>query len=371
METTGVEPVPHVHRPPTWTALVRAQARLPLGLAAAYDGPVVGSIARLLAGKVREEDARVSGVAATVFRPGRGRGPWPGIVLFPGITRRGRAHPALRAIGRGLAAAGRLTIVAEPEGLATGELTPTSVLQARAAVEGALSRTDVAHGHAALVGVSGGGTLALLTAADPSLAGRVSIVLALAPLNDVSEAIRVITTGVYRDGDTLVPFASGDFFKLVIAKSVVACLPPGDERTAFRSRLQSLDDYAPEPLTCLRKWPRDGLGAPAHAVVELLSNEAPERFDDLYAALPEALRTGVDLLSPITVATQITAPVELVVARADKYIALADALSFAETCPTVRLTILESLTHVVPTISPTAARDLARFDGILVRLLAA
>jgi len=348
---------------------MRAQARLPLGLVAAYDGPVLGRIVGVLVGKVREDDATVGGVPASVFRPGRGQGPWPAVVLFPGITRRGRAHPALRAIGRGLAAAGRLAIVAEPEGLATGELTPTSVLQARAAVEEALSRRDVAHGHAALVGVSGGGTLALLTAADPRLAEQVSIVLALAPLNDVSEAIRVITTGVYRDGDTLVPFASGDFFKLVIAKSVVACLQPGDERTALRSRLQSLDEYEPEPLAYLREWPRDALGAPARAAVELLSNDVPERFDDLYAALPEALRTGVDLLSPITVATKITSPVELVVARADKYIALADALSFAKMCPTARLTILESLTHVVPTISPTAARDLARFDGILVRLL--
>ncbi|MBA3380381.1 MAG: hypothetical protein H0T97_00750 [Actinobacteria bacterium] len=357
-------------RPSTWPALVRSQVRLPLALAAAYGGRVLGSIVRVLVGKAREDEAIVGGVAASVIRPGRGEGPWPAVILFPGITRRGRAHPGLVAIARGLAASGRLAILVEPEGLATGELTPTSVLQARAAVEGALSRTDVAHGHVALVGVSGGGTLALLTAAAPSLAERVSIVLALAPLNDVSEAIRVITTGVYRDGETLVPFVSGDFFKLVIAKSVISCLPPGEERTALRARLQSLDDYAAEPLACLREWPRHGLGSSARAAVELLSNEASERFDDLYAALPEALRAGVELLSPIIVASRLEAPVELVVARADKYISLADALAFAEACPTARLTILESLTHVVPTLSPAAARDLARFDGILVRLLA-
>ncbi len=360
-----------MRRTTTWSALVRAQARLPLGLAAAYDGPVLGSTVRALAGKVREEDADIGGVPASVFRPGRGEGPWPVVVLFPGITRRGRAHPALRAIGRGLAACGRLVVLAEPEGLAVGELTPASVLQARAAVEAALSRRDAAQGRAALVGVSGGGTLALLSAASPSLAERVSIVLALAPLNDVSEAIRVITTGVYREGDTLVPFVSGDFFKLVIAKSVVACLPPGDDRTELRARLHSLDDYEAEPLAHLREWPKDALGAHARAVVELLSNGAPERFDDLYAALSEELRAGVDLLSPVTVATRIAAPVELVVARADKYIALADALSFAAACPTAKLTILESLTHVVPTVSRRAVRDLARFDGILVRLLAA
>ena len=106
-------------------------------------------------------------------------------------------------------------------------------------------------------------------------------------------------------------------------------------------------------------WPREGLDEPARAAVALLSNEAPERFDELFAALPEALRAAVDALSPIAVATEITAPVELVVARADKYIPLADAISFAEACPTARLTILESLTHVVPTVSLTGVRDLA------------
>lgn len=348
---------------------MRAQVRLPLGLAAAYDGPVFGGLVRVLAGSVREHEATVGGVPASVFRPGRG-GPWPAVVVFPGITRRGRAHPGLRAIARGLAASGRLAIVTEPEGLARGELTPQSVADARASVEAVLAWPDAVPGSAALVGVSGGGTLALLAAADPILVESISIVLALAPLNDVSEAIRVITTGVYRDGDTLEPFVSGDFFKLVIAKSVVACLPPGDDRAALRSRLLSLDDYAPEPLTHLRESSRESLGVSARAAVELLSNDKPERFDELYAALPEKLRAGVDLLSPSTVATRIAAPVELVVARADKYIALADALAFAATCRTARLTILESLTHVVPTISPTSARDLVRFNGILVRLLA-
>lgn len=345
--------------------------QLPLALAAAYDGRVAGSLSRVLAGEVREEDANLGGVPATVFRPGRGRGPWPAVVLFPGITRSGRGHPALRAIGRGLAAAGRLAIVAEPEGLASGELTPAATSQARAAVEEALSLSDVDSRGVALVGVSGGGTLALLTAADAGLAERVSIVVALAPLNDVSEAIRVITTGVYRDGDALVPFGSGDFFKLVIARSVVACLPPGDDREALRAQLQALDDYADEPLSSLREWPRDELGTSAGAAVELLSNENPERFDALYAALPGELQTGVGLLSPLRVAAEITAPVELVVARADKYISLADAVAFAHACPTARLTILESLTHVVPAISRRAVRDLARFNGILVRLLAA
>jgi dienelactone hydrolase len=354
-----------------WLALGRAQASIPIGIAAAYDGPVVGKVARAIAGKVREEETSLEGVPAVVFRPGRGAGPWPTVVVFPGVTREGRRHPAFVGIGRGLAAAGRLAIVAEPDGLATGELTPAAVRQARASVEAALSRPDAALSGISLVGVSGGGTLALRTAADPNVAERVSIVLTLAPLCDVSEAIRVVTTGVYRDGDVLVPFSSGDFFKLVVARSLVACLAPGEDRTALRSRLLALDDYGADPLSSLRQWPGHVLGASARATVALLSNEDPHRFDDLLEAAPEDLRAAIDAISPISVARRIAAPVEVVVAREDKYITLADATSFAEACTSARLTVLGALEHAVPVLSLTALGDLARLDGVLVRYLAA
>jgi pimeloyl-ACP methyl ester carboxylesterase len=367
-----VPPAPHLRsRASAWVALGRAQIRVPVGIAAAYDGRILGKVARAVAGKAREEETSLGGVPAVVFRPGRGAAPWPTVVLFPGVTRKGRRHPAFLGIGRGLAAAGHLAIVAEPEGLATGELTATGVSQARVAVDEALSRPDAAMGGASLVGVSGGGTLALRTAADPTVADRVSIVLALAPLCDVPEAIRVVTTGVYRDGAALVPFSVGYFFKLVLARSIVACLSPGDDRTALRSRLLALDDYGADPLSSLREWPRDALGAPARATVALLSNEDPHRFDDLLSALPEELRAAIDVISPISVAHRIVAPVELVVAREDKYITLADATSFAEACAGARLTVLGSLAHAVPDVSPTAVRDLARLDGVLVRMLAA
>jgi dienelactone hydrolase len=358
-------------RASAWLALARAQIRVPVGIAAAYDGRVLGKVARAVAGKVREAETSLAGVPAVVFRPGRGVGPWPAVVVFPGVTRQGRRHPAFLGIGRGLAAAGRLAVVAEPEGLAAGELTPAAVGQARAAVEAVLSRPDAAPVGISIVGVSGGGTLALRTAADPGLAGRVSIVVTLAPLCDVPEAIRVVTTGVYRDGDALVPFTSGDFFKLVVARSIVACLAPGEDRTALRSRLLALDDYGADPLSSLREWPRGTLGASACATVELLSNEDRNRFDDLLDAVPHELRVAIDAISPISVAHRIAAPVELVVAREDKYITVADASSFAEACANARLTVLGSLEHAVPELSPTAVRDLAKLDAVLVRLLAA
>jgi pimeloyl-ACP methyl ester carboxylesterase len=182
--------------------------------------------------------------------------------------------------------------------------------------------------------------------------------------------MRVVTTNVVRVSGALVPFTPGDFFRLAIARSLSACLDPGSDRDALRAHLAALDDYAGDPLAGIRAWPRAELGAQARPLVELLSNGDPERFYDLYAALPESLRDAVRQLSPTLAGGAISAPVELVVAREDKYIPLEDARSFGRSCPTARLTVIESLTHAVPRLALAEARDLARLDGALVRLLA-
>jgi pimeloyl-ACP methyl ester carboxylesterase len=273
-------------------------------------------------------------------------------------------------IGRALAATGQLAVVVEPDGLARGELTPAAVGQVRDAAVATASRPNARGGRVALVGVSGGGSLSLLAAASPELSPRVSTVAALAPCCDVAEAMRVVTTDVVRVNGALVPFTPGDFFRLAIARSLSACLDPGPDRDALRSHLAALDDYAGDPLAGVREWPRATLGAQAHSLVELLSNGDPERFDDLYAALPDSLRDAVRQLSPTRAGNAISASVELVVAREDKYIPLEDARAFERACPTSTVTIIESLGHAVPRLALAEARDLVRLDGALVRLLA-
>jgi pimeloyl-ACP methyl ester carboxylesterase len=353
------------------SALVAAQARLTLALAAGYDGRVLGSAARAVGGTPRVEEVEVGGVGAELSRPARGSGPWPVVVVLPGVTRRGRGHPALRAVARGLAASGHLTVLAEPEGLASGEVAPEALAQTRAVVAATVSRRDARGARTAVVGVSGGASLGLLVAADRELGERVSAVAALAPCCDFVEAMRVATTGVYRDGNALVPFETRDFLKLVVARSVAATLPPSDGTAALRSDLAALEDYGPEPLEQLRALPRGGLDPAARAAVELLSNTDSARFEGLLRALPDDLREQLDGLSPLGAASRISAPVEVIVGRADKYFPPADAETFARACPSARLTVLESLEHAVPSVSPSVARDLLRFDGVLVRLLAA
>lgn len=355
----------------SWHRLLSAQARACVGLAVAFYPPVAGAAARRVVGTPREEESEIGGVAATIFRPSRGSGPWPGVVLYPGVTRQGRRHPAFVGLGRGLAAAGCLAVVAEPDGLALGELTASTAAQALAAAEAVAARRDVAGGRIALVGVSGGATLALCTASDPALSGRVVSILAMAPVCNLDEALRFVTTGFRRENDMLVPFESRGFFELVSARSVVASLARSEDRDSVLELLRSLPDYGDNPLDALAPAVDAASDSGVRATLELFANRDSERFDELHDRLPEEARASLSALSAVRGAASIRARVELVVAREDKYIPLSDALAFASACRTARLTILDSLEHAVPRVAVGEARDLARLNGALVRLLAA
>ncbi len=279
-------------------------------------------------------------------------------------------HPAFQGMGRALAVTGHLAVVAEPGAVAVGELHPALVDAGRMVALDMTSRSESRGEAISLAGVSGGGTLALLLAADPALASRVTGVTVLAPPCDMEQAIRVATTGTYRERAELRRFAAGSFAALVMARSLVAMLPDGPDRDALRARLQSLEDQDPDPLAPLRAWPREGMTGPARRALELLSNDDPQLFDVLYAALPEAQRHAIESLSPIRVTRNLQAPVELVVGRTDKYVPFADAAAFAAACPSARLTVIESLEHAVPRLGLRELRSLAQLDGVFVRMLA-
>jgi dienelactone hydrolase len=286
------------------------------------------------------------------------------------VTPLGRFHPALQRLARGLAATGHVTAVVEPSGLSAGMLTPSLVAAARASILELADGPDAREGRVGLVGVSAGGTAALLCAGDPILAGRVWAAAVLAPCCDIEQAIRVVTTGRVRERVRLLPFESGELFRLVTARSLVACLPSGPGRDALVDHLLSLPDYGPDPLEAVRSWPASELEPSARAAHALLANTNPERFDELYAALAAELRDALHGLSPVHVAEAIRAPVEIVIAKEDKYIPRADADAFVARCPSARLTVLASLTHAVPAFSLRATPDLGRLDVALVRFLA-
>ena len=350
---------------------IAAQADAVVVLATVHDTPLVTWAVEGLTDEPRVDDTVVAGLPTTVARPG-GSGPWPAIVFVNGVTPRGRHHPQVQALARGLARAGYLVAVPELPGLATGEIT-VSTLEATVRVAAAAAADpDAREGRVALVGVSVGAALAVAAAADPVVADRVSVVAGIAPYADLVDVLRLATVGAHEDGGALVRYDTANYLSLVAARSLVAALPSSRERRSLLALLpetHEVDEDPPDPLARLREHPRERLSPAARAVVALLVNRDPRRFDALHAALPPAVRAANARLSPLTTAEGLRAPVELASAPRDKYFPVAESRELARAADGVRVTVTTTLEHAVPEPSPRDVADVFRFDAFVVRTL--
>jgi pimeloyl-ACP methyl ester carboxylesterase len=341
-----------------WT---RAQLRAIAILSITEDVPVLAWTARVVTAEPRVEETTVGGAPSTVVRPS-GAGPWPAIVFVNGATRRGRQHPKVQRLARGLARTGLLVVVPDLPGLRLGEITPATTA---ATIRVARTTADSPEARARRVGfygVSVGATLALLAAESRPLAGRVTVVGGEAPLVDLRRIIRLTTTGVY-DGER---YETDPYASLAVARSLAAGLALGPQRSRLLADLESVDDDDPAPLARLRP---DEYRGTAAALLRLLKNRDPRRFAGLYARLPTRQQAAIRALSPLDGADRLRMPVELVTAPHDKYFPPAESHALARAAPDVRVTTTSTLEHAVPKISLGDIADLGRFDGFMIRYL--
>jgi putative flippase GtrA/pimeloyl-ACP methyl ester carboxylesterase len=292
--------------------------------------PLLTRLVTLLTHEPRVESATVGGLCCTLVRP-QGKEARGTIVFLNGGTRLGCNHPAVQRLVRGMGRAGCLVVAPELPGLKDGELTLATL---EAAVEAATAAAATAStGRIVLFGVSAGGSLALLAAADSSLEGRVSAVVAIAPWAELDAIVRMATTGFY-DG---APRETTPLVQHFVASSLQAAAEPG----------------------------RDG-----RAVDELLANRDPQRFDALRAALPAEIDSVLEQLSPLRAAGRLDISIELVSAADDGYFPLAEAEKLAAALPQARLTVTSLLDHV--RLRPSArVHDLVRFTRFTARSFAA
>jgi pimeloyl-ACP methyl ester carboxylesterase len=350
-----------------YRSAVAAQARALVVLATTLDPPVLAWTVRQLTGEPNAEEIVLARVPTTVVRPD-GSGPWPAVVFVNGATRRGRHHPHVQRLARGLARAGYLAVVPDVPGLRRGEITVRTAERTIAVVRAVSAGPEVRKGRVALFGVSVGATLALLAAEEPRLAGRISVVAGIAPYTSLAEVIRIATTGFYRSDGRLFPYRAESFLALVTARSLAAALPRGRDRARLLTRLRAVDDDAPAPLGILRaRWTSE-LGRRARMVVMLLQNRDPRRFDRLYARLPRSFRARMRRLSPIIAVRRLEAPIEIASAPRDKYFPLSESRALARQAD-VRITVTSTLEHAIPEASPSGVADLFRFHAFIVRAL--
>ena len=259
---------------------------------------------------------RIAGVDALVARPRGGSGPV--VVYANAMTPLGVDEPAIGRFVSGLAAAGFVAIAPELPNVRGGELTPETI-------DALVRVARVAGPQAALVGASTGAGLAILAAADPRIARRVTAVAAIAPFASLRSLLRLGTTGFYGDR----PFEAAPLIGAAARRSLAASAP---------------DDAAVPPL---------------------LANQDAGRFDMLYDDLQPTTRTLVEELSPLTRIGDVLAPVELASDPNDTFFPVDESRALAEAGRDVRLTVTSALLHVCPRPRP----GIVRIAGVLERTL--
>jgi pimeloyl-ACP methyl ester carboxylesterase len=348
--------------PPSRHRLLPTHARAARVLAHTLEIPTIGW-KRTFNGVV---DEALGSWPAVVVRPTTPP-PWPAIIFVNGATPEGRTHAVVRRLAVSLARIGHVVFVPDLPGIANGELSPRTL---GAAIECATCAADAAETHdgrIALVGVSIGGTVALLVAAAAELAGRVSVVAAIAPFTDLEKVMMLATTGTYPGERGPEPYDVPPSLAIGLARSLVASLSPTPDARALGSALARIDPLSPDPLRPLRESPCRSLGPAAGPAQALLLNRDPSRFADLYAALPADVRRVVASLSPLRSATKLTAPVEIATAPRDAYFPLAESLALQRAAPHVRITVTPALAHARPRMRNVLA--FAKLEGFFARSL--
>ena len=350
-----------------WSSLA-AQARAVVVLSSVLETPVLVSGAEALTGEPRLEEATVAGNPALVARPA-GEGPWPAIFLVNGAVPEGRKLPEIQRLAQGLARAGYLVVVPDLPGLREATITPETADETLEVARTVSGWREARDGKVGLVGVSTGASLALLAAERDGLNGRVSVVAGVAPYADIETLLSIATTAHYEKNGEMVPYEAAPFLAYASARSLISALPPGEDRATLLSEMDRVDRTDPEPLSALRERPTGDLGPQARSVVELLANEDPGRFDELYAKLPQGVHEDLEELSPVEGGGRIQAPVELVSGPHDKYFPVYESYEVLRVAPEGRVTVTDALDHAEINASLEDLRGLLELDAFVVRSL--
>ncbi len=349
-------------------AWIDAQARAVVVLSSVLETPVLTPAVEALTEEPSLEDTVFIGEPTLIARPG-GEGPWPAILFVNGTVAEGRELQEVQDLARGLARAGYLVVVPDLPGLRTDEITEETVSSTLEATNATADLPDARDGQVGLVGVSTGATLALLAAEDPETSERISVVAGIAPYTDIRTVLNVATTGHYLSDGEYSSYEADPFLSYAIARSVISALPPGEDRDALRAELEEVDRLDPNPLARLRSRSTGDLSPEARSVVELLANKDPERFDELYEALPPEVRAQMDRLSPLAGDERLEVPVELASGARDKYFPVSESFALESIAADHRVTVTEALDHADLSFSIRAVPAFVRFDGFVVRSL--
>jgi len=298
------------------------------GKAVAVLAEAVGaSFPRPFAPAISREEVSLDGVSGHLYRPER---PSPAVLLVLGAAPQGKEDPRAVRLARSLARAGRLVFV--PDLVLAEQRLDEEDLDRIARAVVALDEHPAATGAVVVLGISYGGSFALVAATDPRVRGRVAQVAVFGAYWDLVGVIQAVTTGVSVVGGELVPWEGHPLAGQILERRAIE-LAPESSRADLRAALEGSGDPA-------------GLEPEARAIYDLLSNRDPARTGELAARLAPEARAVLERFSPSSVAGGLEVPVVAMHSTDDPAVPYGEARRLARALPEARLVTVRSFRHV-------------------------
>ena len=280
--------------------------------------------------RYRSDPAASADVADLWLPAGASRDtPVGGMVLILGVNNVGRDYPAVVRFADAMARSGVAVLVPDSAALLAGNLDPGETAGVVDAFRLLASRPEVDPHRVGLVGLSVGGSLALLAAGDPRIASEVRWVNAFGAYADAGEYLAEVAAHAMIVNGRATSWEPSGLTRQVFARLLLALVPDATDRRALRAAIQGLVESGRPPtvdavlaarLTSLQ----------ARSVYALLTARSLARAREIVGAVPAPISDWLARLSPVRHLAAIRADVFLMYDTGDTYVPYGQSLELAD-----------------------------------------
>ncbi|HEX5040600.1 MAG TPA: hypothetical protein VFW95_10730 [Candidatus Limnocylindria bacterium] len=250
------------------------------------------------------------------------------VLLVLGVNNVGRNHPVVERVADGLARTGLAVLVPDSRTLLEARLDVGEIDGVVRAYQLLASRPEVDAGRVGIAGFSVGGSLSLLAARDPRIAGDVRWVNAFGAFADAETYLASVAAHAYLDGDVEVPWEPSALALQVYLRFMLDQVTDADDRARLDDALGGavLAGDTPERDPSLR---RDLLTDAARAVHDLLTARRLVEAQAAIAELPAASLAFIDAISPIRHIDGLEADMFLMHEKTDHHVPVVESRALA------------------------------------------
>ena len=271
-----------------------------------------------------EISARSGPVYLDIYEPDDATPPLPGaregVVVIPGIGDE-RKDSQLINLSVSLAREGIVVMDLTTPALIEKRLDPDDVDAVVQAFQTLARHPSVGAGRAGILGVSGGGDLGMLAAADPRIRDQLGFIMLFGGYYDATSLLRDFGRRALDVDGTLEPWTPNPVPVEALARTIAPTLSANEGKLLIGALKEGGKPLAAAQLA--------SLSPSALAAYHLLHGDDPAHVDANIAALSPAMRRDLVALSPSAVLGDIHAPIYLLHDRNDTYVPFTESRAFA------------------------------------------